>query len=223
MGGKKRVLTIPLLKQEAREYAKKNSEKPLPKLFGASDGKAVGTYIEQGFRDHLKENYEFGSGNSASGIDLPSLNVDLKVTSIQQPQSSCPYKDANQKVYGLGYHLLIFVYEKVDDSKTRTAKMKFLHVIFIDAIKTGDYQTTSGILGILKRKGNIDDISAFLMERNLPLEEIGRRKLAETILKTPPSTGCLTISNALQWRLQYTRAIELADKGEFDEIQELIK
>jgi hypothetical protein len=29
-------------------------------------------------------------------------------------------------------------------------------------------------------------------------------------MKTPPALGYLTISNALQWRLQYSRAIEQA-------------
>lgn len=57
------------------------------------------------------ENYLDQGGNSASGIDLPGLGVDIKVTSIKQPQSSCPFKSATQKVYGLGYGLLVFVYE----------------------------------------------------------------------------------------------------------------
>ena len=39
---------------------------------------------------------------SAKGIDLPSveINTDIKVTSIKQPQSSCPFKDAKQKIFG---------------------------------------------------------------------------------------------------------------------------
>ena len=53
--------------------------------------------------------YDFDGGNSASGIDLPELEVDIKTTSINQPQSSCPFKSARQKIYGLGYNLLVFV------------------------------------------------------------------------------------------------------------------
>jgi hypothetical protein len=34
-------------------------------------------------------------------------------------------------------------------------------------------------------------------------------KLADHILQTPPQQGYLTISNALQWRLQYQRIVAL--------------
>lgn len=51
---------------------------------------------------------------------------------------------------------------------------------------------------------------AFLEERNFPLDEIGREALAERILQQPPEIGYLTISNALQWRLQYSRIIQVA-------------
>ncbi len=46
----------------------------------------------------------------------------------------------------------------------------------------------------------------------MPLDEIQARKLAEEMLKKRPATGDLTISNALQWRLQYSRVIEQAGK-----------
>ena len=36
-------------------------------------------------------------------------------------------------------------------------------------------------------------------------------QIAEQILKNPPKTGYLTISNALQWRLQYGRIVALKD------------
>jgi hypothetical protein len=48
-------------------------------------------------------------GNLAKGIDFPELGVDIKVTSIRQPQSSCPFKSVRQKIYGRGYSLLVFV------------------------------------------------------------------------------------------------------------------
>ncbi|WP_331710237.1 hypothetical protein [Fischerella sp. NIES-3754] len=63
----------------------------------------------------------------------------------------------------------------------------------------------------MNRKGNKDDIIAYLEERNLPLDEIGRNLLAERILKFPPQLKYLTISNALQWRLQYSRIIDVAN------------
>jgi hypothetical protein len=58
---------------------------------------------------------------------------------------------------------------------------------------------------------NKDDLIAFIAERNLPVDEIGADLLAERILESPPLQGYLTISNALQWRLQYSRVIQQAD------------
>jgi len=56
---------------------------------------------------------------------------------------------------------------------------------------------------LLNNGANLDDIDAFLEERNLPLDDIGRRMLAERIAVDPPKQGYVTVSNALQWRLQY--------------------
>lgn len=161
-------------------------------------------------------------GSSASGIDFPSLPVDLKVTSIKQPQSSSPFRDANQKVYGLGYHLLIMVYDKVDDAARQAAMLNMLHAVFVTQENTADYQTTMGILDILERDGNLDDIAAFLEERNLPVDEVGRQLLAERILASPPRVGYLTISNAQQWRLQYRRVITLASGSQVEGLDDLL-
>ena len=65
-------------------------------------------------------------------------------------------------------------------------------------------------LDIVERDGNRDDIMAFIYERNLPVDEIGANQLADQIIATPPKLGYLTISNALQWRLQYSRVVQEA-------------
>lgn len=205
-------MTIKSLCKEALIFSEIESRHAEPLLYGVTDGKAVGTYLEHKFRGYLSDRYQFNLGNSAIGIDFPQLNTDIKVTSITQPQSSCPFKSARQKVYGLGYSLLIFVYQKVDDTSNRTATLNILHTIFVDKDQTADFQTTSGILNIIANKGNRDDIMAFLYEKNLPLDEIGIEKLADEIMKNPPKQGYLTISNALQWRLQYSRVIAYAGK-----------
>jgi hypothetical protein len=69
---------------------------------------------------------------------------------------------------------------------------------------------TRGILSILANDGNADDLAAFMMDRNLPVDEIEANNIAEEILNNPPEQGYLTISNALQWRLQYSRIIQQA-------------
>lgn len=58
----------------------------------------------------------------------------------------------------------------------------------------------------------MDDLVAFMQDKNLPVDEIEARKIAKDIVKRPPALGYLTISNALQWRLQYTRVIAEAGK-----------
>ena len=158
----------------------------------------------------LHERYSYVEGNSAKGIDFPELGVDMKVTSFRQPQSSCPYESARQKIYGLGYSLLIFVYEKTDDLITRTGTLNIRHTIFVEKERTADFQTTTGIRRILENEGNRDDLLAFLQERMLPVDDIGASRIADELLAHPPETGYLTISNALQWRLQYSRVIERA-------------
>ena len=89
-----------------------------------------------------------------------------------------------------------------------------LHALFIDKLRTADFQTTSGLRKILENNANRDDIIAFFAERMLPLDDIQARALADEVLTTPPPIGCLTISNALQWRLQYSRAIQQAGQVE---------
>lgn len=206
------TLTVQSLTQEAQAFAVQESKHRERSLFGVTDGKAVGTYLEHKFQHMLQKKYAYVKSSSAKGIDFPKLGVDIKVTSIRQPQSSCPFKSARQKVYGLGYSLLVFVYDKKDDRKTRTTTLHINHVVFVEAGRTADYQTTTGILKILDNSGNADDLVAFMSERFLPLDDIQSRQLAEEILKKRPNVGYLTISNALQWRLQYSRVIEHAGK-----------
>ena len=126
------ILTIENLCTEAARFAEIESIYDEPTLYGVTDGKAVGTYLEHKFTAYLTQSYRYQPGNSALGIDLPTLEVDIKVTSIKQPQSSCPFRSATQKVFGLGYHLLIFVYDKYDDPENRTGRLNMQHTIFVD-------------------------------------------------------------------------------------------
>lgn len=203
-------LTIDALKQLALEFAVIESAIGEPLLYGVTDGKAVGTHIEQRFRTFLAERHRFDQGNSAKGIDFPSLDVDTKTTSVRQPQSSCPFRSGRQKIFGLGYSVLVFVYEKTDDSDAKTGRLNVQHVIFVEASRTGDFQMTRGLRQIVENQGNVDDLMAYMQDKNLPVDEIEQQRLAEEVLATLPEQGYLTISNALQWRLQYARVIEQA-------------
>lgn len=212
-------ITLDLFRQAAHEFSERLCETPLPDLYGATDGKAVGTKVESMLKDYLDERFDMAVGNAAHGIDFPGLNLDLKVTSLKQPQSSSPFDTATQKIYGLGYHLLVIVYVKRDDQGQRAAFLDVKHVVFVDASRTGDYTITRLIrevalrdegAGIAAREIKVEEIDAILQDKNVPLDEVSRRSLAERIVDEVPTQGVLTISNALRWRLQYGRAIATA-------------
>lgn len=210
----KAKLTIRKLQEEARLFCLTESSVCNKELFGITDGKAVGTFIEHKFQSQLADKYIVQIGSSANGIDLPSKDIltDIKVTSIRQPQSSCPFKDAKQKIVGLGYNLLVFVYDKVDNLRTKTSKLNFISCAFISQERTADYTTTFRLREMIKDNANTEDIVSYLSDKNIPADEITLIQMAKQILKTPPQQGYLTISNALQWRLQYQRVVSLDKK-----------
>lgn len=71
----KPTLSIEQLCVEAAQFAEIESIYDEPALYGVTDGKAVGTYLEHKFTAYLAENYNYQPGNSAAGIDLPDLEV----------------------------------------------------------------------------------------------------------------------------------------------------
>lgn len=162
-------LTKEILIREAGKFSEVFSTQNHISLLGITDGKAVGTYMEHAFQGYLHETYEMTVGSSASGIDLPSVNTDIKTTSYVQPQSSCPFKSD----------------------------------------RTADFTITGLLRKMLSIGANKEDIIALLNDKNVPGDDITYNELAEEILAHPPQQGYLTISNALQWRLQYSRVIGL--------------
>ncbi len=207
-------LTIEDLKEQAKFFCINENNFQNKDLFEVTDGKAIGTYIEHKFQDFLNKNFKTEFGSSAKGIDLPApeINTDIKVTSIKQPQSSCPFKDVKQKIFGLGYNLLIFVYEKIDNNKTKTTQLNFVSCTFLESERTADYTTTFRLKEMLKDGANEEDITAYLLDRNIPADDITLSNIAKKIIENPPKQGYLTISNALQWRLQYGRLVKLEEK-----------
>jgi hypothetical protein len=203
------IFTIEKMLHEAQKFCIKMTKENHEELFGITDGKAIGTYVEHRFKDMLSRKYNVTIGNSAKGIDLPDLqiNTDIKVTSFVQPQSSCPFKSARQKIFGLGYNILVFVYRKTD--KPEKCELYFTNCAFVSEERTGDYTTTKRLVEMLHDGANKDDIIGFLSDKNIPGDDITYNELSEEILRNPPKLGYLTISNALQWRLQYGRVLGL--------------
>lgn len=202
-------LTIENLKNEAKTFCELMCKENHKSLIGVTDGKAVGTYVEHRFQEYLKSKYELEIGSSAKGIDLPGegIQTDIKVTSIVQPQSSCPFKNARQKIFGLGYNLLVFVYDKKDTASSCT--LDFKYCTFIDSSRTADYTITKRLREMVDDGANKEDVIGFLVDKNVPGDEIVYSDLADEVLSRKPEQGYLTISNALQWRLQYARVIAL--------------
>ena len=202
-------LTISKLRKEAIDFCKRESNITHKELLGVSDGKTIGTYIEHKFEEYLKNKYHIKVGSSAKGIDLPDLeiNTDIKVTSVKKPQSSSPFRNIEQKVYGLGYNLLIFVYDKTDINNK--CYLDFKHCMFLEAEKSGDYNLTKALRLLIKNNASKEDIIELLDDRNVPGDRQILENLAEKILSNPPQQGYLTISNAFQWRLKYNNILNL--------------
>jgi thioredoxin-like negative regulator of GroEL len=193
---------------EAETFSARLSAQTIPSLYGVTDGKAVGTFVEHGFKAHLAANYDFVAGSSASGIDLPELGVDIKVTSVTQPQSSCPFKSARQKIFGLGYALLVFVYSKADDAARQAATLNILHTVFVEKERTADYTLTKNLNQVLSVGGNADDLVASMRDRLLPVDETEAYAIAGELLEQGHiEEGLLGLESVVQRPLYYSRAI----------------
>jgi hypothetical protein len=211
------ALTIEDLLKEANAFAVLESSYSEPKLYGITDGKAVGTYVEHKFKNLLAAKYNFVASSSASWIDFPEIGVDIKVTSIIQPQSSCPYKSARQKIFGLGYSLLIFVYSKSDDAKTQTSTLNILHTIFVEKEHTADYQMTKHLNSILANNGNADDLVAYMQDKYLPVDDDEARSIAEELLQGGKlKEGFIMPSMILKFQSPYSLVI--SEAGNIDGI-----
>lgn len=153
----KSKLTLNELVKSAKLFCEIESKENHIELIGVTDGKAVGTYVEHKFQHFLHSNYIVDIGSSAKGIDLPGAEIqtDIKVTSITQPQSSCPFKNARQKIFGLGYNLLVFVYDKHDTNNACT--LNFTHCTFIDKSRTADYTITRRLREMVYDGANRED------------------------------------------------------------------
>lgn len=94
--------------------------------------KTRATLVGEKFKAFISEKIDFIiNGSSASGIDLPIFNTDIKCTSINLPQSSSPYKSIEEKLFGLDYNILLFIYSINDN------KFKFEHCVYIPKNMTG--------------------------------------------------------------------------------------
>jgi len=71
------------------------------------------------------------------------------------------------------------VYEKSDNQERQTSLLSIHHAVFVESQRTGDFQTTSGLIRILENDGNLDDILAFFEERRLPVDDVQAEKISK--------------------------------------------
>ena len=90
--------------------------------------------------------------------------------------------------------------------------MSFCHCVFVSQERTADYTMSRRLIEMKADGANLEDIVAFLGDRNLPGDEVVLRELAEEVLERDLTQGYLTVSNALQWRLQYGRLLSLKNR-----------
>ncbi len=190
------------------------SQRKIAELFQVTDGKKIGTYIERECRNYLEQRAGLTMGGSAAlGKDLPLFNIDIKTTSEVQPQSSSPYRSIDEKIFGLPYNVLLFIYRKED--KEGYARLEVLRCCYVPKELTGDYNTTRLARELrdkyLRKEIGVDEIIGRLEEK-LGITEVADLNvtpgIVQRIIDNPPAPGVLTISFALQWRLQYGRLKE---------------
>ncbi|MDD9817586.1 MAG: restriction endonuclease, partial [Gammaproteobacteria bacterium] len=61
------TLNLSLLKKEATAFAARESRHEEPSLYGVTDGKAIGTYLERKLHRRLRDKYSYVEGSSAKG------------------------------------------------------------------------------------------------------------------------------------------------------------
>jgi hypothetical protein len=84
------------------------------------------------------------------------------------------------------------------------------HVVFVDKTRTADFQTTFGLIKLIKNQANRDDILAFFEERYLPFTGQVALDLATEVLRHPPAVGHLTTTATQKWPSAYSRFIKNA-------------
>lgn len=186
-----------------------------------SGSKGIGTYFEEELRDWFEENHGFVSeGSVGIYVDLPVFNVDVRATSNSQPQSSSKAVDPGERLVGVDYNILLFVYdrEKVGDG----SHFEIVSCVYIPKENAADHRITEDVSKLAKEYGNDELSEAEFREQ---LEDMTGTSFGEIsdeifdrIKKNPPEKGVITISPAIQWRFRYSKMNKPEVPDEVDRI-----
>lgn len=104
------------------------------------------------------------------------------------------------------------MYNKEDTSDRCT--LTFANCLFIEAAHTADYSMTKTLIAMKESGAKLADIANYLSDKFEIGDDEDYLQLAQEVLEKELLQGYLTISDALQWRLSYRRAISFAQDVE---------
>lgn len=171
--------------------------------------KQIGTYFEKELRDWFEDKHGLVSeGSVAEDIDLPAFNIDVKTTSYRQPQSSSTFDDPGERIVGVDYNILLFVYDK--QSVDGGNKFEIKTCAYIPKERASDYRKSEDAVKLVAdyRDGKLSESE--LREQLEDLTGVGAisdEKFNE-IKENPPEKGAITITPALQWRFNYNKMVK---------------
>lgn len=175
--------------------------------------KKIGDFVQEKLSEYLATKYSFTKGNSTLGIDFPSLNIDVKATRLHKPQSSSRFRSVRQKVFGLGYGIVLFAYEQIEDEFAMKTTIRVRRVVYIAAERTASYSITKTIKELIENDCNQEELEGYLLSISMGLDEAEAEAIAQKImLDKTINVGYIEMTQALQWRLMYSVAINNAGK-----------
>jgi hypothetical protein len=160
------------------------------------------TAIERQFHDLLEESFQHVRGSSSKGIDLPQLNYDIKITSMREPQSSAPFGHASERIFGLPYGILLLPYDDESDG------LVFIEPVLFAAGETADRRVTAALQEMRDGGATQGEIAAFLLGADVGLSGDEIERVSARIIKEGIPQGRLVLSDAHQWRLRYSEALD---------------
>jgi hypothetical protein len=175
----------------------------------SSTSKQIGTYFEKELRNWFEENHGLVSeGSVAEDIDLPAFNLDVKTTSESQPQSSSTFEDPGERITGVDYNILLFVYDKkpVNDGN----KFEIKTCAYIPKERASDYRKSADAVKLVAdyRDGKLTEPELRAQLEDLTgIGAISDEKFEE-IKENPPEKGAITITPAMQWRFNYNKMVK---------------
>ncbi len=78
---------------------------------------------------------------------------------------------------------MVFVYDKIDNTKSETTTLNFVSCSFVSEERTADYTTTFRLREMIKDGANEEDIVSYLNDKNIPADEITLSNIAKQIFK----------------------------------------